>query len=83
MVKVSTRNVNSKITSVEIVEEATPAHLRCSYGGCPGLFKLSDGDLLVIGKALSAELLDQIRERVADDEFAIKISSEYFRNLFK
>lgn len=65
----------------KIKEEITPSHLRCSYGGCPGVFKLSDGDLLIIGKAIPAELLKQIEGRIAGDEIAVKLSPEFFKAL--
>lgn len=67
----------------KIKNEITPRHLRCSMGGCPGVFTLSDGDLLIIGKALSPDLLEQVAGRVASDEIALKLSSEFFKALHK
>jgi hypothetical protein len=67
----------------KIKQEITPAHLRCSIGGCPAVFELSDGDLLIIGKVLSPDLLKEIKERVSADEFAVKLSPEFFRALLK
>ena len=67
----------------KIEKEITPKHLRCSLGGCPAVLELSDGDLLIIGKALSADLLKQVEGRIAGDELAIKLSPEFFRALIK
>ncbi len=67
----------------KIEREKTPFHLRCSLGGCPAVFELSDGNLLIIGKAPSTDLLKQVEGRVAGDELAIKISPEFFKSLFK
>ena len=67
----------------KIKEEITPSHLRCSVGGCPAVFTLSDGDLLIIGTALSADLLNQVEGRVSDGELAIKIGPEFFKSLIK
>jgi hypothetical protein len=67
----------------EIEDEVTPAHLRCTIGSCPAVFQLSDGDLLIVGKALTPELQRQIEARVGSDELAIKLSPEFFRSLFK
>jgi hypothetical protein len=35
--------------------EITPAHLRCSIGGCPGIFRLSDGRIRVQGQLFGNE----------------------------
>jgi hypothetical protein len=64
-----------------VKEEITPSYLRCSYGGCPAVFKLSDGDLLIIGKVPSSDLLEEINGRVSADEFAVKLSPEFFKSL--
>lgn len=66
-----------------IEDDLTPAHLRCSLGGCPAVLKTADGDLIIIGKALSDALRKQIEGRVGDDEVALKISPEFFKGLFK
>jgi hypothetical protein len=58
--------------------EITPAHLRCSYSGCPAVFAASDGDSVIIGNKLPSDLQAQLQNRIADDEFIIKISPEFF-----
>ena len=65
----------------KIKEELTPAHLRCSWGGCPAVYSLSDGKLLVIGKKPAEDLAAQIEGKVADDEFAVVLGPEFFQNL--
>jgi hypothetical protein len=70
-------------TMTSIKADITPFHLRCSIGGCPAVMTLSDGDLLIIGKRLAPDLLEEIKGRIAQDEFAVKINPDYFRNIFK
>lgn len=67
--------------NLTVIGDLTPPHLRCSYGGCPAVLALSDGDLLIIGKKLPADLSRQIEEKVAKDEFAVKINPEFFKKL--
>jgi hypothetical protein len=69
---------NEKLT---IAEELTPSHLRCMPASCPAVFTLSDGNLLIIGKKPSEELRKQVEGKVADDEFAVVLSPEFFKNL--
>ena len=59
------------------IEKSSPAHLRCSYGSCPAVYSLSDGDLLIVGKTLSPELLAEIAPKIGNDEFAIKLSPDF------
>ena len=66
---------------IELKDEITPSHLRCMPSACPAVYALSDGNLLIIGKKPSKELRMQIEGKVADDEFAIVLSPEYFKNL--
>lgn len=64
-----------------IKAEITPAHLRCCPASCPSVYVLSDGDLLIIGKKISEDLHKDIEGKVAADEFAIRISPEFFQHL--
>ena len=68
---------------VKIEQDITPANLRCAIGCCPSVYKLSDGDLVVIGKKLDRDLLKEIEGRVAEDELAVKISPDFFEDLPK
>ena len=68
---------------IDIQEDITPEHLRCLQGTCPTVRKLSDGNLLIVGKRPSEQLYKQIQNNVSDDEFAIVISPEFFQNLLK
>lgn len=67
----------------KIKEELTPYAIRCSIGACPAVFSLDDGNLLIVGKKLSPELSKEIEGKVGDDEHAIVLSPEFFRNLDK
>jgi hypothetical protein len=66
---------------VDVKEEITPSHLRCIPGSCPGVYALSDGNLLIIGKKPSDSLYKQVEAKIADDEFAVVLSPEFFQNV--
>lgn len=66
---------------IDIEDEITPAHLQCGPGSCPGVYTLSDGNLLIIGKKPAEALSRRIEGRVAADEFAIVLSPDYFQKL--
>jgi hypothetical protein len=70
-------------SKIRLEENLTPSHLRCSIGACPAVWKLSDGDLVIIGKIAPEMVVDQLRDKIGPDEFAVKISSEYFQKLLK
>ena len=58
--------------------EITPSELKCgSCGwGCPVVFKSDNGSYVIIGKKLDAKKQEQLKGRVADDEFVIEITQE-------
>jgi len=66
----------------KIKKEITPVQLRCSYGACPAVYLLSDGNLCIVGKKPPKDLTADIDGKVSDDEHAIMISREFFRGLF-
>ena len=72
---------NFMAEEAEIKEEITPTRLRCTGGSCPSVYRLSDGNLLIIGKKPSAALSQQVQGKVASDEFAIVLSPDYLQNL--
>ena len=61
----------------KIKAELTPIHLRCTVGACPAVYLLDDGDLLIVGKRLEADVLAGIAHKVTDDEFAIRLHPSY------
>jgi hypothetical protein len=61
-----------------IKAEITPTNLRCIPCSCPAVYTLSDGDLLIIGQQLSSELFKEIEDKVGADEFAVRISPDFF-----
>jgi hypothetical protein len=65
---------------VKIEEELTPTPLRCIAGTCQSVFSLSDGNVLIIGKKISGELLEQIKHKVGEDEYVILIEPAYLQN---
>ncbi len=66
---------------IQVKEEITPTHLRCMPASCPAVYTLSDGNLLIIGKKPSEDLSRQVQEKIADDEFAVVLSPEYFEHV--
>ena len=66
---------------IELKDEITPSHLRCLPASCPAVFTLSDGNLLIIGKKPSEELQKQVKGKVGDDEYAVVLSPEFFKNV--
>lgn len=66
---------------ISIEDELTPAQLRCGGGTCPAVYRLSDGTLLIVGKAIDPTLLGQISDRIGPDEAAVIISQDYLRAL--
>jgi hypothetical protein len=71
------------VPSIKVKDEITPSYLRCSYGGCPAVFSLDNGNLLIIGSKPDPELLKQIKNRVAEGEQAVMLSPEFFDQLRK
>ena len=63
------------------LKEITPGHLRCGTGTCPAVFKLSDGNLVIIGKRASGDIAALLEGRIGADEAAVIISPEYLRAL--
>jgi hypothetical protein len=63
------------------LEDITPSHLRCPAGYCTAVYKMEDGNLLVIAKKAQVENFKQIEGKVAPDEEVIIISPDYFLNL--
>ena len=59
------------------MKNITPQHLRCTFGACPSVFRMEDGNLLIIGKKPSAELADEIRSRIGPGEQAVIIAPAY------
>jgi hypothetical protein len=65
----------------EQLEDITPNHLRCPAGYCVAVYKMDDGNLLVIGKKPKADISKQIEGKVGPDEDVIVISPEFFLNI--
>ena len=60
--------------------ELTPVHLRCIPASCPAVYAAGD-DLIIIGKQLDKDMLLEISGKVGHDEYAVRISKEFFPNL--
>ncbi|MDQ8699258.1 hypothetical protein [Hyphomicrobium sp. LHD-15] len=64
--------------------EITPHELRCGIGACPSVYEFEDGSLLIVGtRASEADLAMLPDGKVGADEFAVKLSRQYFSSLKK
>ena len=60
----------------KIKRELTPKELLCGpyIPGCPALYELEDGSLIVIGKIINNDQLQsEVSARIANDEIAVHI----------
>lgn len=64
-----------------MLKELTPSHLRCASVSCVAVYAIDGGDLVVVGKRPSPEVARQIHAKVGEDEYAVVIHSDYFRDL--
>jgi hypothetical protein len=63
------------------IRDITPSHLRCSLGACPAIYASEDGNLVIVGKKPSKEVLQQLEGKVGEDEFVVTISPELIGGL--
>jgi hypothetical protein len=63
------------------LKEITPVRLRCTLGACPAVFESSHEELVIIGKKADLNIIQELAERIAEDEYAIQIRREFFENL--
>jgi hypothetical protein len=64
-----------------MLEDITPMHLRCEWGACPTVYRMEDGNLLIIGKDPSPQVTEEIAEKIGPDEKAVVISPDFLSNL--
>jgi hypothetical protein len=69
------------MSKLPLMKEITPEHLKCFPNCCPSVFVKENGSIVIIGTKLSEEYLLQIKDRVADNEFAIEIAPAYLKNI--
>ncbi len=56
------------------VKNITPEAFLCHTSSCcPAVFEADNGKYLIVGKKLSADAYDAVKDRVADDEFVIEV----------
>lgn len=57
------------------LNEITPAEFACGNCGCgcPAVFETENNSYVIIGKKLSVSAVEQLKGRIADDEFAIEV----------
>jgi hypothetical protein len=65
----------------KIKKELTPLHLRCTFGACPQVHLLDDGNILIIGKKPDSDLAHEVGSKVAADENVVIISPEFLAKI--
>jgi hypothetical protein len=63
------------------IRDITPSHLRCSIGACPAIYASEDGNLIVVGKKPTKDVLRQLEGKVGEDEFVVIISPKLISGL--
>ena len=63
------------------MKEITPKHLMCGPGSCPSIFEVDQDNIVVVGKTLSAEMMEEIEYKIGKGEFAVLIKKEFFKEL--
>lgn len=63
---------------LQIKRELTPETLQCGpVLGCPAIYELMDGQLLIVGKSvLPDDLPPDVRRRIAADEISVVVTRE-------
>ena len=63
---------------IQVKRNLTPQALQCGpVLGCPAVYELTDGSLLVIGRTVSRdELPEEVRRKIAGNEVSVIISKE-------
>lgn len=57
------------------LNEVTPEAFACGTCGCgcPAVFETENNSYVIIGKVLAPAAIEQLKGRVADDEFVIEV----------
>ena len=57
------------------LNDVTPEAFACGTCGCgcPAIFETENNSYVIIGKVLSPAVIEQLKGRVADDEFVIEV----------
>ena len=65
--------------------DLTPSNLKCGiFGGCPAIFKDTEGNYLIIGKKLNPNNLPpEIADSISDTEEVISIPAGYIEKMTK
>jgi hypothetical protein len=63
------------------IKEITPAHLRCTFGGCPAVFESNPEEVIIVGKKADLDIMRKLEGRVAEDEYVVVIRREFLENL--
>ena len=56
------------------LEDITPSKFFCGTGGCPGVYRKENGNLIIVGSmVLDQETLEQLKGRVSEGETLIEV----------
>jgi hypothetical protein len=57
------------------------ATMDCIPGSCPAVFENDNGDYVIIGKRPSDDTLEELSDRIGEDELAVIIPAELLEKL--
>ena len=63
------------------MRDMTPEHMRCAWGACPAVYELDDDTVIIIGKKPEDQMIETLRGRVGEDEYAIVVSKNLLKNI--
>jgi hypothetical protein len=67
--------------AINQLTEVTPRHMRCHIGKCPAVFSAQDGKIVIIGKKATDKILNEIGDKIGDDEFCVVVDRELIKDL--
>lgn len=64
------------------MKEITPEQFRCHTSSCcPAVYQKQDGSYVIVGKKLNVNDLQQVADRVGDDEYVVEIPKGLLEDL--
>ncbi len=64
-------------------KDITPSPFACAVGACPAVFSTDRGTLLIIGREITKDALEQsVRTRVSPSETVVEVPIELLRTIF-
>ena len=63
------------------LENITPKSMGCAGIGCPSIYKLEDGNFIIIGKVAPKSVIRELKNAISEGEIAIRVPSGLLKNL--